>query len=101
MVRRTELGKARLNRTNVCRHHETMAASSGQSDPSPVVSVVLPCLDEEDAVGGCVDQIRNALDEAGIVGEVIVCDNGSTDRSAEIAERHGARVVREPERGYG
>jgi glycosyltransferase involved in cell wall biosynthesis len=77
------------------------SASSGLSDPSPVVSVVLPCLDEEEAVGGCVDQIRSALAGAGIAGEVIVCDNGSSDRSAEIAERHGARVVREPERGYG
>ncbi|MET0153253.1 MAG: glycosyltransferase family 2 protein [Candidatus Binatia bacterium] len=72
-----------------------------RAEPQPVVSIVLPCLNEEEGVGRCVDEIREALGEAGIAGEVIVCDNGSTDRSAEIAEQHGARVVREPERGYG
>ena len=65
------------------------------------VSVVMPCLDEADTVAACVAKALRALDEAGIAGEVIVADNGSTDRSRELAARTGARVVPVPERGYG
>jgi hypothetical protein len=68
---------------------------------SPVVSVVLPCLDEADGVGRCVEKATAALHEMGIAGEVIVVDNGSTDGSAEIAARAGARVIHERRRGYG
>ena len=74
---------------------------SERAELAPAVSVVLPCLDEELGVGGCVEQIRAVFAEAGISGEVVVCDNGSTDRSVEFAERSGARVVHEPLRGYG
>ena len=77
------------------------AGASDGAERSPVVSVVLPCLNEELAVGACIDQIRSAFEQAKIEGEIIVCDNGSTDRSADVAERHGAIVVREPKRGYG
>jgi hypothetical protein len=65
------------------------------------VSVVLPCLDEAASVGECVQRALRALDDAGLAGEVIVVDNGSTDRSAEIAAEAGARVVCEERRGYG
>jgi len=65
------------------------------------VSVVLPCLNEAETVGACVEKARGALQRLGIAGEVIVVDNGSTDGSAEIAARAGARVVREGQRGYG
>jgi hypothetical protein len=65
------------------------------------VSVVLPCLNEEHAVGRCVDEARTALDAAGYVGEVIVVDNNSTDDSALVARRSGARVIRERHPGYG
>src|SRR5262245_64009538 len=65
------------------------------------VSVVIPCLDEERAVGSVVDDAWHGLEAAGVDGEVIVVDNGSTDRSAEIAEERGARVVHESRRGYG
>ena len=41
------------------------------------------------------------FDQAGLDGEIVVCDNGSTDRSVAIAEAMGARVVHQPERGYG
>ena len=77
------------------------AEPSERAGLAPAVSVVLPCLDEELGVGGCVEQIRAVFAEAGISGEVVVCDNGSTDRSVEIAEQSGARVVHEPLRGYG
>ncbi|MEK6274705.1 MAG: glycosyltransferase family 2 protein [Actinomycetota bacterium] len=65
------------------------------------VSVVLPCLDEEEAVGAVIDEAWRGLEKAGVEGEVVVVDNGSTDRSAEVAEDHGARVVHEERRGYG
>ena len=73
---------------------------AGMTD-EPRISVVVPCLDEEEAVGTVVDQAREGIRRSGLEGEVIVVDNASTDRSAEIAAAHGARVVPEPERGYG
>ena len=60
------------------------------------VSVVIPCLDEEAAIGACVAAVR-----AHGVGEVIVVDGGSADRTAERAAQAGARVVVERRRGYG
>ena len=65
------------------------------------VSVVMPCRNEEDAVGACVDEARRLLAAEGLQGEILVVDNASTDRSAEIAAAHGARVVREDRPGYG
>jgi len=67
----------------------------------PEISVVIPCLDEEEAVGKVVDQALEGIRRSGRSGEVLVVDNGSTDRSAEIATAHGARVVIERRRGYG
>lgn len=67
----------------------------------PEVSVVMPCLNEADSVGTCVEKALRALREHDIAGEVIVADNGSTDGSAELAAKHGARVVHVAEPGYG
>jgi glycosyltransferase involved in cell wall biosynthesis len=67
----------------------------------PLVSVVMPCLNEEEAIGPCIEKIQRTFSEAGIDGEIVVCDNGSTDSSVAIAERLGARVVHQPLRGYG
>jgi hypothetical protein len=71
------------------------------ADPSFQVTILFPCLNEEDAIGGCVDGARAALAQAALTGEVLVVDNGSVDRSAAIAAERGARVVSEPRRGYG
>ena len=65
------------------------------------VSVVMPCLNEATTVAQCVAEARAALARAGLAGEVVIADNGSTDGSAELAERAGARVVHAPRRGYG
>jgi hypothetical protein len=65
------------------------------------LSVVIPCLNEAENIELCVDLALSAMASTGIAGEVIVCDNGSEDSSAELAERAGARVVHEPTRGYG
>src|SRR5829696_1198029 len=67
----------------------------------PLVSVVIPCLNEAGSVGDCVRDARHALDGSGISGEIIVVDNGSSDGSAAVAAGAGARVIQEPRRGYG
>lgn len=67
----------------------------------PHVSLVLPCLDEVGSVGLVVRQALEAFHSAGIHGEVVVADNGSTDGSQAAAAAAGARVVDQPIRGYG
>jgi glycosyltransferase involved in cell wall biosynthesis len=70
-------------------------------DEELVVSVVIPCLNEEANIERCVRTALAVLTEHDIPGEVVVADNASEDRSAELAARAGARVVHEPRRGYG
>jgi glycosyltransferase involved in cell wall biosynthesis len=67
----------------------------------PLVSVVIPCLNEAENIVACVTKAREALERNAIPGEVVVADNDSDDGSRELAEAAGARVVREPRRGYG
>jgi hypothetical protein len=61
----------------------------------------MPCLNEARTLGTCIEKAQRSIDRMGIRGEVIVSDNGSNDGSIEIAERLGARVVREDRKGYG
>ncbi|HRZ84290.1 MAG TPA: glycosyltransferase family 2 protein [Candidatus Hydrogenedentes bacterium] len=68
---------------------------------SPEVTVLFPCLNEERTIAECVRRARAALDGAGLRGEVLVADNGSTDASVALAEEAGARVVPVRGRGYG
>src|SRR5438270_12604718 len=68
---------------------------------SPLVSVVIPCLNEAENIESCVRTALEVLLRMGCQGEVIVVDNASEDDSARLAERAGARVVVEPRRGYG
>ena len=73
-----------------------------QADSSTLeVSVVIPCLNEAESIEECVRAARTALDEGGYRGEVLVVDNGSTDGSGDLAAGAGARVVVQPQRGYG
>jgi glycosyltransferase involved in cell wall biosynthesis len=62
----------------------------------PAVTVIIPCLDEEEAIGPCVAAVR-----AHGVGEVIVVDGGSRDATVDRAAEAGARVIVERRRGYG
>jgi glycosyltransferase involved in cell wall biosynthesis len=68
---------------------------------TPEVSIVMPCLNEADTLATCIDKAHRAFRDAGIDGEVVVGDNGSSDGSPEIAAAHGARVVHVTARGYG
>ena len=65
------------------------------------VSVVMPCLNEAETLGRCVEAAQRALEQANLSGEIIVADNGSTDASAAIAQRLGARLISVVRRGYG
>ena len=65
------------------------------------ISIVIPCLNEEENIDECVRRARGVLADSELAGEVIVVDNGSEDRSTELAAAAGATVVHEPRRGYG
>lgn len=72
-----------------------------EQPPVPVVSVVIPCLNEAENIEACVTAAREALAAMDVAGEVVVADNDSEDDSARLAELAGARVVVERRRGYG
>ena len=76
-------------------------AGSQAAENAVEVSVVIPCLNEANSIGFCVEKAMNAFRAAGLRGEVVVADNGSTDGSVEISRHLGARVVAVPQRGYG
>lgn len=65
------------------------------------VSVVIPCFNEEKAIGVCIDKVKRVFLEHNIAGEVIVVDNNSTDNSGATAAGAGAKVVFQPIKGYG
>jgi glycosyltransferase involved in cell wall biosynthesis len=73
----------------------------GEGSSTVKVSVVIPCLNEQASIERCVTDALAAMQGQGWEGEVIVADNGSDDRSAELAREAGAMVVHEPRRGYG
>lgn len=66
----------------------------------PVVSVIIPCMNEEKTIGRCIQKARSTLEKNGLEGEIIVSDN-STDNSREIAGQMGAKVVTPLNKGYG
>lgn len=70
-------------------------------EPPIELTVLMPCLNEALTLASCIDKARHFLDQAGIVGEVLIADNGSTDDSIEIALAHGAQVLHVRQRGYG
>ena len=65
------------------------------------LTVVLPCLNEAETLAICVRKAQASMDALGVVGEVVVADNGSTDGSQDIARAEGARVVAVAQAGYG
>ncbi|HEX4467878.1 MAG TPA: glycosyltransferase family 2 protein [Solirubrobacteraceae bacterium] len=86
--------------STVVQTHSPVRIDEG--DPSaPIVSVVIPCLNEAENIETCVAKALEAIVKMGVHGEVVVADNDSEDDSAQLAERAGARVVIERRRGYG
>ncbi len=75
----------------------TRAADSGQLE----LTILMPCLNEAETLAACIGKAQGFLQRAGIAGEVLIADNGSTDGSQEIATGMGARVVPVGQKGYG
>ena len=91
-----------LRHSRFCRlPSQGLLDSEFAMNDDPEVSVVMPCLNEAATVAACVSEALTALADAGLSGEVIVADNGSSDGSPQIAEAAGARVVHVSLRGYG
>ena len=65
------------------------------------LSIVMPCLNEQETIEKCIVKANMFFEKRGIVGEIIIGDNGSTDGSQEIATRLGAKVINVPKKGYG
>lgn len=75
---------------------DSAPAQSPQEPPSARIAAVLPALNEEQALAQVLQELPRCLFDF-----VIVADNGSSDRTAEVARASDAQVVREPRRGYG
>ncbi len=80
---------------------DTASSSSASAEAEVELSIVLPCLNEAETVGTCIEKAHRSLIENKIVGEIIVADNGSTDGSQAIAAHSGARVISVDSKGYG
>ena len=87
--------------TETIKTNVTVQSSPDIGEKPVDVSVVIPCLNEANSIGICVGKALDAFKAAGLRGEVVVADNGSTDGSIAIAEKLCARVVDVPARGYG
>lgn len=76
-------------------------SSDSHAEGQVELSVVIPCLNEAETIGGCIEKALQALKEHNIRGEVVIADNGSSDDSAAIATGLGARVIPVQRKGYG
>lgn len=65
------------------------------------LTILMPCLNEEETLAACIQKAKIFLENNKIDGEILISDNGSTDRSREIAVSEGTRVVVAEQRGYG
>ena len=65
------------------------------------LTILMPCLNEERTLGSCIDEAKAFINRNDLSAEIVIADNGSTDRSCEIALEKGARVVHVREKGYG
>lgn len=65
------------------------------------VTILMPCLNEAETLGSCIQKAMTAIRDLNLAGEVVIADNGSTDGSQDIAVSEGARLIHVPVRGYG
>lgn len=97
LLRDRLMGKALAGEPIICRRTwEWLGIGLHEAQSQLHTTVIIPALNEEQSIGIVLDAIP-----AELAADVVVVDNGSTDRTAEIARAHGAKVVYEPERGYG
>jgi glycosyltransferase involved in cell wall biosynthesis len=75
--------------------------TTGDNARSIESTAIMPCLNEARTVGKCVAKAVAALQRLEVAGEVVVADNGSTDRSQRLAQAAGARVIHAEPQGYG
>ena len=80
---------------------EQLVDAALKDDERIELSIVMPCLNEADTLAICIEKCNRVIKEHDLAAEVVIADNGSSDGSIEIAEQHGARVVRVAEKGYG
>ncbi len=78
-----------------------MMMAAGTMEQPLELTILMPCLNEAESLGACVQKAQATLAQSGIRGEVLVADNGSTDASRELARQLGARVVPVGPKGYG
>jgi glycosyltransferase involved in cell wall biosynthesis len=70
--------------------------------PEPVqLTILIPCLNEAETLARCIEKAKLGLQRAGVRGEIVIADNGSTDGSQAIAEKAGVRLVPVKVKGYG
>jgi len=81
--------------------HYSSNAASFEAHAEIKVSAVMPCLNEEETLEVCITKAQKCFERLGVVGEVVIADNGSTDNSVKLAESLGARVVYQEVKGYG
>ena len=86
--------------SNLGSHSRTSTGHEG-SDGELELTILMPCLNEAETLGICIEKALGFLGRTGIAGEVLIADNGSSDGSQHIAQERGARVVPVVERGYG
>ena len=65
------------------------------------LTILMPCLNEAETIEGCIREANSFLNARNVEGEILIADNGSTDRSIEKAEALGARVIKVKDKGYG
>ncbi len=85
----------------VGQEKETAVARIDDLEITPELSIVMPCLNEAETVGTCIQKAQQFLHQHQVVGEIIIADNGSTDGSQAIATLMGARVIHVEAKGYG
>ena len=73
----------------------------GQGAAPLELTILMPCLNEAETLGVCIEKAMGFFARSGISGEVLIADNGSSDGSQDIALGLGARVIHVPEKGYG
>lgn len=81
--------------------HQDSLSQTMEIPAGPELTILMPCLNEEETIGVCIAKALDFLGRSGVDGEVLVADNGSVDGSIAIAKRAGARVVQVSEKGYG